>query len=216
MPERAIWEGRDGKAYTYFRLSLDDGIKPKPGNYIMVRREPDGGFTPLYIGETNNLLNRLANHEQWACALEKGMNELHVHQTSGTLQRRLAEESNLIERFAPLPCGGDVGPLQEWAQKMWIVLVSAASKRQTIRYGELAKAVGYTGPYQSVGKYLYPIKIYCDRNGLPPLTILVVAKRTGRPSLDIVNSDERDEHREGVFDHPWLHGLPPTLEELLV
>jgi len=56
-----IWTGRSGKhyAHTVYRTLPPYGFS---GNYVMARRNRDGGCTALYIGETDDILRRWKEH----------------------------------------------------------------------------------------------------------------------------------------------------------
>ena len=54
----------------------------------------------------------------------------------------------------------------------------------------------------------------CAQNHLPPLTVLVVDSRTGRPASDSGVEDVTEARREAVFKHPWFKEQAPSAEEL--
>jgi len=100
------------------------------------------------------------------------------------------------------------------AVQIWQILVAKASSRETLTYGELAKLLKYGGAgtlSHSLGHIMY----YCQQNGLPPLTVIVVNKATGSPGdgLDVLPS-EQNSKREEVFQYPWFDIIPPDAEEL--
>lgn len=67
---------------------------------------------------------------------------------------------------------------EERAFKAWIILTSIALKRNFITYKELGDKIGIH--HRAVRYVLGLIQDYCMSNELPPLTILVVNKITGR------------------------------------
>lgn len=100
------------------------------------------------------------------------------------------------------------------AQQAWQYLVGKAFNRQISQYEELRKLMGYptSNPLASI---LGCIMFYCEQNGLPPLTIIVV-NQSGVPgegftAEELVNYHRR---REDVFKFPWYNLVPPTAEEL--
>ncbi len=100
------------------------------------------------------------------------------------------------------------------AVQIWQILVAKASNRQTLTYGELAELLEFGG----AGVLNHPlghIMRYCQQNGLPPLTVIVVNKDTGLPGggLDVPPS-EQNVAREKVFQYPWFDIIPPDAEEL--
>ena len=98
---------------------------------------------------------------------------------------------------------------EKLTQAAWQVLVCCASNRQTIRYSDLADAIGLRpGALRSVGHdYLDPIVEYCRANGVPRLTVIVVTKNVGEPSAKHDDIDLYGE-REKVYDHNW-YTTPP-------
>lgn len=42
------------------------------GIYMFCRREINGSYTPVYIGQTENFRNRIPNHEQWLPSTRRG------------------------------------------------------------------------------------------------------------------------------------------------
>jgi alkylated DNA nucleotide flippase Atl1 len=102
----------------------------------------------------------------------------------------------------------------ERAQQVWQVLVSAAHNRQVFTYGILANLIGM-GP-GTLARPLGCVMKYCEQQGLPPLTVLVVGKKTGTPGsgLETVDPRHKDEQREKVFQYKWFIRLPPSAEHL--
>ncbi|MCQ9206862.1 MAG: hypothetical protein NG740_03160 [Omnitrophica bacterium] len=99
------------------------------------------------------------------------------------------------------------------ALQTWQFLVGKASNRQTVRYGDLAKLMGYRDnrPLSSIlGHVMY----FCNQNNLPPLTIIVVNK-DGTPGEGFSDAapDEFHKKREEVFLFDWFGIMPPTIQE---
>ena len=101
--ETVNWPGASGKKYKYWIYSIDTRFKDEPGNYIFTKLNSAGKWTPVYIGETQSLRDRLPNHEKLPCVNQNGGTHLHAHLTSGGQQARLAEETDLVQKFNP-PC----------------------------------------------------------------------------------------------------------------
>lgn len=94
-------------------------------------------------------------------------------------------------------------------QQLWLILVQAAKKKETITYTDLGRKSGSN--HRKLGPYLYPIQDYCKSiKGMPPLTILVVKKSTGKPSTGIAGQDF-ERKRDEVFQYQWR--TPPTADE---
>ena len=49
---------------------------------------------------------------------------------------------------------------------------------------------------------------YCAENNLPPLTILVVSEKSGKPGEGLTTIKDMDQDRESVFAFNW-YGLQP-------
>ena len=100
------WVGESGKTYTY---NVYDGVpgtgwSSNGGNYIFAKNTANG-WVAVYIGQTNNLSERLQpSHEKVACAERNGATHTHAH-TQSNAQTRLDEETDLVRRYKPV-CNG--------------------------------------------------------------------------------------------------------------
>ncbi len=103
MADTIMWPGVSGKKYRYRIYPIGTSFKDEPGNYIFARETSPGRWTPIYIGETESLRDRLANHEKLPCVERHGGTHVHVHTSSLSAQLRRAEESDLLARWDP-PC----------------------------------------------------------------------------------------------------------------
>jgi putative restriction endonuclease len=103
---------------------------------------------------------------------------------------------------------------EERAARAWPALVDAASKRQTITYGALARALALH--QRAIGWLLGPIQDYCIEQRLPPLTVLVVHAADGRPGGGFIGGEpERfQEQVNEVFDFAWRRIPNPFLYAL--
>ncbi len=97
------WQGLSGKKYLYYILPLDFCFADEPGNYIFAKETKPNTYSPIYIGETGSLSDRIPNHEQWPCAKRHGATHIHAHKSSDSDDIRRAEEADLIARWEP-PC----------------------------------------------------------------------------------------------------------------
>ena len=95
----------------------------------------------------------------------------------------------------------------EIALRIWEVLIEAAHNRQTLTYEMLADLIGGGMKAWMLAPHLWRVSNYCTQKGLPPLTVLVVGKHTGRPSTDLISQDP-DRDRERVFNQPWFQFGP--------
>ena len=97
-----MWPGKSGKEYKYWIYPIGASFKDAPGNYIFAKESKPGHWLPVYIGQTNSLSTRLANHEKESCAKRNGATHIHAHLNEREADR-LAEEKDLILRWKP-PC----------------------------------------------------------------------------------------------------------------
>ena len=98
------------------------------------------------------------------------------------------------------------------AQQLWPLLIAAAAERKIVTYGILSAIIGYKVPV-ALGEPLFHIKHWCELNELPPLTIIVVNKETGKPGSGM-SLEDADKAREEVFNYAWYRLVPPTADEL--
>ena len=102
------WRGKSGAAFRYNIYPIGTSWRDTPGNYIFARRNENGRYTALYIGETGSLKVRLSpitSHEKWDCAVQNGVTHIHAHTSSSDADTRRKEEKDLIDNYNP-PCNG--------------------------------------------------------------------------------------------------------------
>ncbi len=97
------WIGQSGHTYTYWIYPIGSSFKEQAGNYIFAKETGHGRWTACYIGQTDNLNERLGNHEKEACARRNGATHIQAHLNSNGVTSRRAEEKDLILRYRP-PC----------------------------------------------------------------------------------------------------------------
>lgn len=91
----------------------------------------------------------------------------------------------------------------ELAHQAWPILTQADTKHRILTYLDLATALGYRGA--RVSKFpLWSIQDFCLEKNLPPLTSIVVNKRSGIPGAGFIawEGDIGDAHAR-VFAHDW-------------
>ncbi len=103
--ERTImWSGASGKEYKYWIFLIGTSFKPVPGNYIFAKETKPNTWTPIYVGETDNLQRRLtSNHEKMPCVKRNAGTHVHSHTSSDDASVRQKEEADIIEKWNP-PC----------------------------------------------------------------------------------------------------------------
>ncbi len=106
MVKTIMWSGKSGKKYEYWIYPMTMAFQDdEPGNYIFAKENSPGRFSPVYIGETQNLKERLSNHNELPCITRNGGTHIHVHTTPGTESTRKAEEADLLAKW-DTPCNG--------------------------------------------------------------------------------------------------------------
>lgn len=101
------------------------------------------------------------------------------------------------------------------AVQAWVILVGAAMNRQTLTYLGLSQLMYRRNAAGVLDKILGHVAFYCNEQGLPPLTSIVVGKGRGTPGQDIpLDMDSLDGARERVYAYDWYDEYPPTEEEL--
>lgn len=104
MAEQTImWPGISGKQYKYWIHPINTSFKDEPGNYIFAKKTSSGEWTPIYIGETGSLKDRLSNHNKMSCISRYGGTHIHAHTSSSDERVRRVEESDLLGKWNP-PC----------------------------------------------------------------------------------------------------------------
>ncbi len=94
-------------SYQFTAYSRDSEFNDVGAVYFITKRAVnstrDGhSHSSIYVGETGNLSDRLANHHQTACFDQLGANCVCVHAESDD-KKRLAIEVDLLENYNP-PC----------------------------------------------------------------------------------------------------------------
>jgi hypothetical protein len=101
------------------------------------------------------------------------------------------------------------------AYQAYLILICRATNQQTIQYRQLCEKMDFgIGPI--LANPLGRIMNWCEREGLPALTALVVEKETGIPStgLSTVRDNDFPAEQQRVFSFDWYSIFPPPLETL--
>lgn len=99
-----LWQGRSGTNYKYWIYPINHSLKAEPGNYVFAKEVSPGRWRPIYIGQTENLDERLDDHHKAGCIQAHGATHIHAH-LNGSKKARLDEEQDLIARWNPV-CNG--------------------------------------------------------------------------------------------------------------
>ncbi|HHC7144408.1 hypothetical protein [Vibrio parahaemolyticus] len=100
------------------------------------------------------------------------------------------------------------------ALQIWNLLICAARERKSYTYGDVAQILGMGGA-GVMAQFLDLIMRYCDKNDLPPLTVLVVNKDTGLPGAGLTTLEEVNIDRERVFKENWFKLEPLEAADFL-
>jgi len=102
MADYIDFPGKSGNFYRYWFLANRDAksIKTVAGNYMFIKQSGNG-WVPVYIGQAQNLSERISTHERWKDAVARGATNAVAHTTEGREAARLAEERDLIEYWKP-------------------------------------------------------------------------------------------------------------------
>jgi len=111
--ETCTWTGASGTGYTYYIYLRHPKINPdQHGNYIYAKKNGDGAWIPVYIGEGDLSVRCSNSHHQRACIDTKQATHVHMH-LNGNERNRLAEETDLLKRYlnayTPSGCNVKVG-----------------------------------------------------------------------------------------------------------
>lgn len=107
----------------------------------------------------------------------------------------------------------EMGKIQVRAYQIWAVLTYAASKSHIVTYKELDNGTGLVSG--GTGKALALLKKYCESQGLPPITALVVDEKGGVPSnLSGKDLKEWPATLRKIFTHKWKRKDSPKMGAL--
>ena len=98
------------------------------------------------------------------------------------------------------------------AMQVWQILIAAAHERRTLTYGEVAGLLGVEGA-GVLAQILGLIMTYCQQNGLPPLTVLVVNQDTGLPGSGLTTVEDLPKDREAVYRQDWYSRYPAQIAD---
>ncbi len=96
------WIGASGTKYGYWIYPIDAQFRKIAGNVIFAKQTETGDWIPVYVGQTGNFDQGMADQEMQACAKGNGATHVHVHFNSPDEQYRKAENEDLIARWKPV------------------------------------------------------------------------------------------------------------------
>ena len=106
------WKDKAGTSHRFWIYPRGTKFnEPCPGIYIYARETSPHKWVPIYIGQTENVNLRLANHEQRECVDQNSATHIHVSIITDE-KSRLATEKDLIEQWKPV-CNTQFGLIAE-------------------------------------------------------------------------------------------------------
>jgi len=104
--ELLMLRGRSGNVYPFRVYPLPSALKPIEAVFVISKRimESDGrgDHEPLYIGQTEDLADSLANYKKLPCVNKYRANCVCVHAAAGETEREKIE--NDLLGYYSLPC----------------------------------------------------------------------------------------------------------------
>ena len=106
------WKDKSGTSHRFWIYPRGTKFnEPCPGIYIYARETSPHKWVPIYIGQTENVNVRLANHEQRECVDQNGATHIHVSIITDE-KSRFTLEKDLIEQWKPV-CNTQFGLIAE-------------------------------------------------------------------------------------------------------
>ena len=96
------FQGASGNKYDFTAYTTDTQFNEVGAVYIFTK-EDNRSYIPLYIGQTDNLGERIPNHEKWSCVKQNGVNFSICAMVESSEFSRREIERDLLEMRNP-PC----------------------------------------------------------------------------------------------------------------
>jgi hypothetical protein len=101
------------------------------------------------------------------------------------------------------------------ALRLYLILICCAARGETVTYEDLAQRA----QQQDKGLLTPPLDLvagWCQANGLPALTLLVVETATGRPPPGVQTAYKGNAaaEQDRVREYDWFAIFPPSVAEL--
>ena len=106
--------------------------------------------------------------------------------------------------------------LPQRALQIYLILIGAAYRRETITYTRLGKMLGYPRAGGVMADRLGPVMMWCAKEKLPALTAIVVNDKNGLPGggLTAFEAKTLPAEQQKVFKFDWFSIFPPSLKDL--
>ena len=102
MDQTIEWLGYSFRKYKHTVSTWPGKFEKGPGNFIFCSIDADYTWSPIYIGETNDLSEPFVNHRKMRCIMGLGATHVHAHANSGGEAARLDERNELIQIYDPI------------------------------------------------------------------------------------------------------------------
>ena len=97
------WRGRSNNIYDFRLYGMEHDFQDVAACYIFTKARKDGRWAPIYIGQTRNLKERLAEHPVTPCVVRHGATHVCVYTDDmGDNQHRRLVERDLLRRLRPI------------------------------------------------------------------------------------------------------------------
>lgn len=97
------WDGITGKKYRYHIYPIAESHNAVPANYLFAKKNADGQYSPIYVGETGDISERFDSHHKMPCIKQRGATHLCTHKSSEDATVRRLEEQDIKKKLHP-PC----------------------------------------------------------------------------------------------------------------
>jgi hypothetical protein len=97
------------------------------------------------------------------------------------------------------------------SSQVWSVLVMAARTQHVVSYDMLARMTGIArfGFAHILGNIYH----YCEQQGMPPLTAIVIDEKSGKPAADVFQSVDVPSAHARVFVFDWISHDVPSVQD---
>ncbi|MDA8082820.1 MAG: hypothetical protein M0024_04080 [Nitrospiraceae bacterium] len=102
--DKVAAKGVSGAQYDFDVYRWGTEFKAVGGIYLVLKRQMNGKYDLLYVGQTGDLSERFDGHHKASCFTRSGKTHIAV-KGEGSEQKRLSIEADLINNYRP-GCNG--------------------------------------------------------------------------------------------------------------
>jgi hypothetical protein len=103
-PPTLTMRGVSGNTYAFTVYAWGTSFQPVAAAYAVLRLEPNGNYSVLYVGETEDLSSRFECHHKQGC-FDRNRKTHIAARVEPSVQQRLKIEADLVLAYGP-PCNG--------------------------------------------------------------------------------------------------------------